>query len=125
MIPYQEFNKLGQIIYNNMKRIIRLRESELRQIISESVIRVLSEGSINKNVPNVSLASLDGNYDVYVDGKILNATIDVENEFFEIGEWSLDGEEAIDAIKNVYDFYNYSNDTIESAIEQYAYDALR
>ena len=125
MIPYQEFNKLGQIIYNNMKRIIRLRESELRQIISESVRRVLSEVSINKNVPNVSLASLDGNYDVYVDGKILNATIDVENEFFEIGEWSLDGEEAIDAIKNVYDFYNYSNDTIESAIEQYAYDALR
>ena len=108
-----------------MKRIIRLRESELRQIISESVRRVLSEGYINKNVPNVSLASLDGNYDVYVDGKILNATIDVENEFFEIGEWSLDGEEAIDAIKNVYDFYNYSNDTIESAIEQYAYDALR
>lgn len=40
-------------------------------------------------------------------------------------EWSLDGDEAIDAITEIYDFYNYSHDTIESAIEQYAYDALR
>jgi hypothetical protein len=42
-----------------------------------------------------------------------------------MGELSLDGEEAIDAITEIYDFYKHSNNTIESAIEQYAYDALR
>ena len=108
-----------------MRRTIRLKESELRDMISESVRIVLNEEYFNKNVPIDSLFSLNGDYDVYVDGKILNATIDVENEFFEIGEWSLDGEEAIDAITEIYYFYKHSNNTIESAIEQYAYDALR
>lgn len=108
-----------------MRRTIRLGESELRHIISESVRRVLNEEYFNKNVPIDSMLFLDGDYEVYVDGKILNVTIDVENEFFEIGEWSLDGDEAIDAITEIYNFYNHSHNTIESAIEQYAYDALR
>ena len=108
-----------------MRRRVRLTERELRRMISESVKRVLNEEYFNKNVPIDSMLFLDGDYEVYVDGKILNATIDVKNEFFEIGEWSLEGDEAIDAITEIYDFYNHSHDTIESAIEQYAYDALR
>jgi hypothetical protein len=108
-----------------MKQTIKLRESELRRMIAESVKRVLREEYLNKNVPIDSLFFLNGDYDVYVDGEILNATIDVENEFFEIGEWSLDGEEAINAITEIYNFYKHSNNTIESAIEQYVYDALR
>jgi len=31
----------------------------------------------------------------------------------------------MDAIREINSFYEYSNNTIESAIEQYAYDALR
>lgn len=97
----------------------------MEEAIRKTVNKILREEYFNKNVPNDSLFSLNGNYEVYVDGQILNATIDVENEFFEIGEWSLDGKEAIDAITQIYDFYKHSNNTIESAIEQYAYDALR
>ena len=97
----------------------------MEEAIRKTVNKILKEESFNKNVPNDSLFSLNGDYDVYVDGQILNATIDVENEFLEIGDWSLDGKEAIDAITQIYEFYKYSNNTIESAIEQYAYDALR
>lgn len=118
--------KNNKILQNkHMRRTIRLKESELRHMISESVKRVLNEEYFNKNVPIDTLFFLNGDYDVYADGKILNATIDVENEFFEIGDWSLYGEEAIDAITEIYNFYKHSNSTIESAIEQYAYDALR
>ena len=118
--------KNNKILQNkHMRRTIRLKESELRHMISESVKRILNEEYFNKNVPIDTLFFLNGDYDVYVDGKMLNATIDVENEFFEIGDWSLDGDEAIEAITEIYNFYKHSNNTVESAIEQYVYDALR
>lgn len=77
------------------------------------------------NLTKDELAFIDGEYTIHFDGDEMKAYIDVENEEFSIGDWHVDGEEAINAITEVYLFYNHSKDTVESAIEQYAYDLTR
>ena len=77
------------------------------------------------NLTKDELAFIDGEYTIHFDGNEMEVYVDVGNEEFSIGDWHVDGEEAIDAITDVYLFYNHSKDTVESAIEQYAYDLLR
>lgn len=69
--------------------------------------------------------SIDGDYIINFDGEELCASIDTENQRLEIGDWNLEGEDAMEAITEIYHSYIYSHDTVGNAIEQYAYDASR
>ena len=86
----------------------------------------MNEGNFdNGDITNDELAFLDGVYTIYFEGDEISAYIDVENEEISIGSWYEEGEEAINAIREIYQFYRHSKGTIESAIEGYAYDLSR
>lgn len=109
-----------------MRHRVRLTESDLHRIVRGAVKRVLSENLWNiSDFSNNELSVLDGTYIVYSEGEALNVYIDVENEEISIGGWSEEGKEALDAIREIYAFYRYSNNGIESAIEQFVYDQMR
>ena len=104
-----------------MKKVIRLTESDLHSIVKQSVNRILKE-SIDIYE---SVYDLDGEYYVYTGEESATAIIDTENQYFSIGDWSLEGEEAMIAIGRILSFINYSKCDVEDGIEQYIYDELR
>ena len=108
-----------------MKKVIRLTESDLHSIVKQSVNRILKE-SID-SIDNIyeSVYDLDGEYYVYTGEESVTAIIDTENQYFSIGDWSLEGEEAMIAIGRILSFINYSKCDVEDGIEQYIYDELR
>jgi hypothetical protein len=74
-----------------MKRIIRLTESDLRQIVRESVRRIIREDVLGNNWNAVNIGSNDNitdisnNYEPFEDQK-----------FNSDNDWSVSGEENID-----------------------------
>lgn len=95
-----------------MKKIIRLTEQDLHNIVLESVSRLLNE-------------SIRGKYQVYTDGELRNVYIDSRVPIIKVDDYTIEGEDAINGIKQIKAFLRYNNNGIESAIEQYLYDALR
>jgi hypothetical protein len=105
-----------------MKRIVRITERDLHNIVKESVKKVLKE-SINDVYETVY--DLDGEYYVYTGEESVTAVIDTENQYFSIGDWSIEGEEAMMAVSKILSFLKHSDCDVEDAIEQYIYDELR
>jgi hypothetical protein len=74
-----------------MKRIIRLTESDLRQIIRESVRRIINEDVLGNNWNSVkvgdndNITDISNNYEPFDDQK-----------HSEDNDWSVSGEENID-----------------------------
>lgn len=95
-----------------MKKIIRLTESDLHRIVSESVHKLLNE-------------SIGGKYQVYADGELRNVLIDLREPSIRIDDYVIDGTQAQEGIKQILGFLHHGNGDIESAIEQYLYDGLR
>lgn len=97
-----------------MKQLIRLTESDLRRIVSESVRKILHESFM-----------LSGKYSVYTpSGELVTVYIDSSEPIVKINDYVIDGKEALDAIRKI-ELFSKGNDSIESAIEQYIYDELR
>ena len=95
-----------------MKKIIRLTEQDLHNIVLESVYRVLNE-------------SIRGKYQVYADGELRDVYIDSRVPIIKIGDYTIEGEDAINGIEQIKGFLKHSNCGIEKAIEQYLYDMMR
>lgn len=95
-----------------MKKIIRLTENDLHNIVLETVNKLLNE-------------SIGGNYQVYVDGEPRNVVIDPIEPLIKIDDYVIDGVQAQEGIKQILGFLHHGNGDIESAIEQYLYDSLR
>lgn len=103
-----------------MKKIIRLTESDLRNIINESVNRIISEmheEDENDYDPylNGDASWLDGEYDIpygyHVEIDTKYGTVSIEDE--EGGEESsyfLQGDEADDLIKQICQYWNEHQD---------------
>ena len=105
-----------------MKKLVILTESDLCSIINESVNRILKE-SISDVYETVY--DLDGEYYVYTGEETAIAVIDTENQYFSIGDWSIEGKEAMMAVSKILSFLKHSDCDVEDAIEQYIYDELR
>lgn len=90
-----------------------ITEKKLHKIIMESINKILNEESIN------------GRYQVYVEGDMKDVLIDDRIPMVRIDDYTIDGKQAINAIKQIKGFLDYSNDGIESAIEQYLFDELK
>lgn len=95
-----------------MKKIIRLTEQDLHNIVLESVSRLLNE-------------SIRGKYQVYADGEVRDVYIDSRVPIIKVDNYTIEGEDAINGIEQIKAFLKYNNNGIESAIEQYLYDMMR
>ena len=96
-----------------MKKIIRLTEENLRNIVKEVVSKVLEEQSI------------DGKYQVYINGEPKNVYINSSEPIIKIDDYDIYGQDALDGVEQIKGFLSYNNCGVESAIEQYLYDMLR
>ena len=82
-----------------MKKIIRLTESELRDIISESVKRLLSEDVLGDNWHEDNNEDVYNNYEPFEDQEERDK--EEEDYWDNVHDWGAQGEEPIDP--SVYD----------------------
>ncbi len=101
-----------------MKKVIRLTESDLHNIIKKSVNRILKESLGD-------ISQLDGQYEVYFEDEFREAVIDTTEPYFAIGDYTLYDDEAMYAINKIYGYLESSGGDVREAIEQYIYDELR
>jgi hypothetical protein len=95
------------------KRTVRLTESELKKIISESVNKILNE-SLN------DFSILNGKWNVTINNinnkEHFHVVIDCDTPYISIGGWEGFGDEAIETIS---DIYNYYEGDVKAAIAAY------
>ena len=93
-----------------MKRTIKLTESELKQVITESVKRVLLRETIEGH--NFAKIKRPNGYET------IDVDIDSTIPYISIGSWEAEGQEAQEAINIISDVYNETGD-YNVAIKEY------